>query len=173
MASSQKVFIVDSKYDADVKAYLVENKYDADILGTVVSSKYDADMKIFIVNSKYDANVKVYLEQKSSGGCFISSACVYSKGLPDDCYELNTLRRFRDNYLANSESGRALIKEYYDFAPKLVDNINKSSNKNEVYEQLYHELVIKCVNFIDHNEFEKAQDNYIEIVTKLKNTFCS
>ena len=35
----------------------------------------------------------------TSGGCYLTSACMYSKGLPDDCYELETLRNFRDTWL--------------------------------------------------------------------------
>ena len=29
----------------------------------------------------------------SSGGCFLTTACCDYKGLPDDCYELETMRK--------------------------------------------------------------------------------
>lgn len=32
----------------------------------------------------------------NSSGCYLTSACVNAKGLPDDCEELTVLRNFRD-----------------------------------------------------------------------------
>ena len=48
----------------------------------------------------------------SSGtdGCYLTSACVMAKGLPDHCEELETLRVFRDEYLAGQPGGRAEIE---------------------------------------------------------------
>ncbi|HHX69066.1 MAG TPA: hypothetical protein GX708_13585 [Gallicola sp.] len=59
-----KVFIVNSKYDADYTVFFVSSKYDeknADIIknGKLVNSKYDADVKVFIVKSKYDAKILI------------------------------------------------------------------------------------------------------------------
>ena len=70
-AKAQKIFSVNSKYDADVKVFVASNKYDADLvvfkcsskydakdnkgLWFFVDSKYDADLIIFFSNSKYDA----------------------------------------------------------------------------------------------------------------------
>ena len=50
----------------------------------------------------------------SSGtdGCYLTSACVMAKGLPDHCEELETLRVFRDEYLAGQPGGRAEIEQY-------------------------------------------------------------
>lgn len=67
----------------------------------------------------------------TSGGCYLTSACMYSKGLPDDCYELETLRNFRDTWLKNSEEGREIIKEYYEVAPKIVSAINETKESKK------------------------------------------
>lgn len=74
--SAQKIFSVDSKYDADVKVFVADSKYDADLivfkcsskydaegnkgLWFFVESKYDADKKIYFVDSKYDADLIIY-----------------------------------------------------------------------------------------------------------------
>ena len=74
--SAQKVYSVDSEYDADVKIYVVNSKYDADLLvykvnseydagnnngkWFFVNSEYDAKKKVFFVNSEYDADLKIY-----------------------------------------------------------------------------------------------------------------
>lgn len=72
-----------------------------------------------------------------SGGCFLTTACCQYKGLPDDCYELTTLRNFRDTYLKTTEAGNALVEEYYRIAPSIVDKIMESPNKVGLLEDIY------------------------------------
>lgn len=38
----------------------------------------------------------------NSSGCYLTSACIFAKGLKDDCHELTTLRQFRDQWLAKN-----------------------------------------------------------------------
>lgn len=54
--------------------------------------------------------------QQSSGGCYVATA-VYGSY---DCPEVWTLRRFRDNTLAETWYGRAFIRTYYAISPTLV-----------------------------------------------------
>lgn len=54
--------------------------------------------------------------QKSSGGCYVATA-VYGSY---DCPQVWTLRRYRDNILAESWHGRAFIHLYYAISPTLV-----------------------------------------------------
>ena len=53
---------------------------------------------------------------KSSGGCYVATA-VYGSY---DCPSVWTLRRYRDNYLAESWYGRAFVRAYYAMSPTLV-----------------------------------------------------
>ena len=68
-----------------------------------------------------------------TSGCFLTSACVNAKGLPDDCYELTTLRKFRDEYLSKQECGECEIAHYYHVAPAIVERINASKNSTAVF----------------------------------------
>ena len=52
----------------------------------------------------------------SAQGCYIAT-CVYGSY---DCPEVWTLRRFRDDTLAQSRPGRAFIHAYYAISPALV-----------------------------------------------------
>lgn len=61
-------------------------------------------------------NTKHILRDESSGGCYVATA-VYGSY---DCPEVWTLRRFRDNKLAESWYGRAFIRTYYAASPLLV-----------------------------------------------------
>ena len=50
----------------------------------------------------------------TSGGCYLTSACMYSKGLPDDCYELETqkwLKSSQDITFGQIKQNRKNIKK--------------------------------------------------------------
>jgi len=104
----------------------------------------------------------------SSDGCFLTSACVEAKGLPDDCYELTTLRRFRDDYLAKQECGECEISHYYGVAPAIVAKIKSRPNANELFEKIYNELVVPCVKMIEEGNLNGAHIRYREYVTMLE-----
>ncbi|XSG81129.1 MAG: CFI-box-CTERM domain-containing protein [Methyloligella sp. ZOD6] len=53
-------------------------------------------------------------------GCFLTTACCDALGLPDNCFELATLRRYRDRILAATPEGREAIADYYRLAPPLL-----------------------------------------------------
>lgn len=57
-----------------------------------------------------------YNHKSSSQGCYIAT-CVYGSY---DCPQVWTLRRFRDNVLAEKWYGRAFISGYYKISPALV-----------------------------------------------------
>jgi len=56
-------------------------------------------------------------EGASGGGCCYVATAVYGSY---DCQEVWTLRRYRDNTLAETWYGRAFIKTYYAISPTLV-----------------------------------------------------
>jgi hypothetical protein len=56
-------------------------------------------------------------------GCFLTSACCEVLGLTDGCFELRTLRRYRDETLAAMPGGNAAIAEYYHVAPAILDRL--------------------------------------------------
>ena len=96
----------------------------------------------------------------SSSGCYLTTACVVSKGLPDDCAELQTLRAFRDSYLAALPNGKAEIEQYYQMAPGIVATINKRNDREEIWNQVYADLVEPCVRMIHAQENESAHQLY-------------
>lgn len=109
----------------------------------------------------------------SSGGssCFLSSACIKSMGLPDDCEELETLRHFRDDRKDRDPVFRDLVDEYYRIAPRIVESINHRENAQEIYSNIYNELVVPCVNLIKQGKEEEAIDLYMNKVRSLEALF--
>lgn len=102
----------------------------------------------------------IYKDEPASGGCYLTSACVEAKGLPDDCYELTTLRQFRDGWLKQQEGGQADICEYYHTAPAIVAAIHSRADSTSIFEGIYRELVLPCVEWIEHKQMDKAYEHY-------------
>jgi hypothetical protein len=107
----------------------------------------------------------------SWGGCYITTACLEARGLPDNCDELTTLRRFRDGYMRGLESGDALIRLYYDIAPQIVAAIAARQDAKKVYEHLY-SVIQTCVEHVKSGSNEKALAIYVEMVKKLTRQYC-
>lgn len=53
-------------------------------------------------------------------GCFLTTAACDGIGLADDCWELRTLRAFRDGWLRRQPGGVEDITSYYDQAPAIA-----------------------------------------------------
>lgn len=79
----------------------------------------------------------------SAENCFITTACCEALGLADDCFELRTLRRYRDDVLAARADGPAEIARYYDLAPRLLNRLRTSAHDpDEALRRLYARYVL-------------------------------
>ena len=105
---------------------------------------------------------------QSSGGCFLTSACVEAKGASDNCYELTTLRKFRDEYRTNQECCKCEITHYYQVAPVIVERIKAIKESAKVFEQIYNELVLPCVKMIEEHNLSGAHSLYRTKVQELQ-----
>ena len=108
--------------------------------------------------------------QVDAGCCFITTACALSKGLPDDCEELQTLREYRDTYLLQREHGKELFKFYYTYSPAIVQGINAQPDAPKIYDGLY-TVIRKCVASIRIRQLEEAFRIYVEMVLMLKDRY--
>lgn len=110
----------------------------------------------------------IYSHGDSSGGCYLTTACVEYKGLPDDCRELTALRAFRDGYMVRTESGEKEIKDYYAIAPLIVKAISEREEAASVYEGIYSDVILPCVEFIESGKNEEAHSLYKKMVEELQ-----
>ncbi len=108
--------------------------------------------------------------QKKSG-CFLTTACIISQGLPDNCSELRTLRHFRDSYVSRSSGGILLVEMYYAVAPRIIVEIEVETCHETHYRTLWRELVRPCVSFIECGRKASALDRYRHIVLDLQQNF--
>ena len=62
-------------------------------------------------------------------------------------------------------------KEYYEVAPKVVDELEKLDNTNEVYNQLYYKVIQVCVRLIEYGRYDEAYQIYKNNVLDLQNEY--
>lgn len=79
-----------------------------------------------------------------SEGCFLTTAAVNTVGLADDCWELSTLRAFRDGQLGTAPGGAGLIADYYARAPGIVRAIDARPDAAMVWLRTYWGGVLPC-----------------------------
>ena len=109
--------------------------------------------------------------RRDSGPCYISTACVESGGLSDNCLELRVLRNFRDSYVIGLPDGKIIVKDYYSKAPPIVDMINLRADSKQVYSDIFERLVKRSVDLIRVGKNEAAFRNYRDLVKELENKY--
>lgn len=109
-------------------------------------------------------------QSSNSSNCYLTTACVTFRGLPDDCEELTTLRWFRDHFLLHQSYGPALVRKYYTYAPNIVQNINDQPDPGAIYDEIY-AVVRECVRLIQAGELEATFDLYCEMVEEMRERY--
>ncbi|WP_146198902.1 CFI-box-CTERM domain-containing protein [Falsochrobactrum shanghaiense] len=80
--------------------------------------------------------------------CFLTTACCAVQGRPDDCLELQTLRRFRDKWLLRQPFGAGEIAHYYRVAPNISGSLLASREGRKKLRNLYWRTIMPCVAMI-------------------------
>ena len=65
-------------------------------------------------------------------GCFLTTACCEIVGLSDDCFELRTLRRYRDRVLTTMPGGHAALAAYYLVAPSILERLPQEERARQL-----------------------------------------
>ena len=111
----------------------------------------------------------------SSGGsgsfCFLTTAVCEYYGRPDNCFELTTLRHYRDNWLMHQPDGKALITEYYRTAPLIVSHLKASSRYGEYCEKLWKQYIFPCLQLIAQKKYQECKVLYTQMFYFMKSEF--
>lgn len=137
--------------------------------GFGVSKDKNKALQYFKESSEKGCELGMQEYDKLKNNCFITTAVCARQNKPDDCYELNTIRWFRDNWLMNEVDGPELIKEYYFVAPNLVEKVNNLPNSDHIYQLLERKYINKCVELIEQHEFAKTKNLYTGMINFLIN----
>ena len=99
-------------------------------------------------------------------GCFLTTACVEYYNLPDNCYQLRTLRFFRDEILNNTSEGKTITKQYYKIAPEIVTLLKNDKDKHLLFKLLMDEINSAC-EAVKQEDYTNAILTYKQAVEKL------
>jgi hypothetical protein len=107
---------------------------------------------------------------ESDSFCYLTTACVKSKNLPDNCLELEVLRGFRDKILMKDSRGKKAVKEYYKIAPEIVQAVENQENAQRIWNEVYGDIkhAVLLVLSGNHNE---AFDHYKQMTLRLKKNY--
>jgi hypothetical protein len=106
-------------------------------------------------------------EPAKKKGCYITTACVAARGLPDDCEELTVLRAFRDGYMRSQADGPEMIAEYYRRAPAIVAAIQARDDAAAIFDRLF-EVIRQCVRLIQDGRHPAALELYRTMALRLQ-----
>ncbi|MBQ3549891.1 MAG: ankyrin repeat domain-containing protein [Clostridia bacterium] len=117
---------------------------------------------VALYNNKTDSEIASMIHAKhpylekgnspASSGCCYVATCVYGSY---DCPEVWTLRRFRDNKLAETWYGRAFVKTYYAISPTLV----KWFGHTEWFKRMWRGTLDRMVKNLQEQGFEDTPYN--------------
>ena len=95
--------------------------------------------------------------KKTDTQCYLTTACIkhFSEEFDDKCYELTTLRWFRDTFVSQED-----IDHYYEIAPSIVEAINKIPGCEKIYNYIYENVINECVKAIEKGDYEFAYNRY-------------
>lgn len=144
-----------------------DTKAEAYVIAKQIALNQGLDIIVHGKNGKIQKKIR---PQESDEGCFITTACVKYWGLKDNCYQLQTLRKFRDNHLLKSSDTKSLVHQYYIIAPQIVRCLESDKNKSKLYKTVFQHINNACTA-IEKGEFVSAKNIYIKIVLQLLTYF--
>lgn len=148
-------------------AILEQKGQSAEPLTDRIVEKWNAHFKTSIGRASYE-NIESGFHKKL---CYITTAVCESQGKADDCYELELLRNYRDQYLITTEKGAALVREYYNIAPTIVNRIASLESSEQVYEEIWHNYLAPCIGMIEAGKPEACKERYMAMVYELKGRY--
>lgn len=113
-------------------------------------------------------NCKPVSSSTTDDECFLTTASTECLGLSDDCWELETLRYFRDYYLLRTAVGTELVSEYYAIAPNIVRHINAQPDAYKRWLNTYWSGILPTAMLVRLGMHRLAQRAYHRMVKRLQ-----
>ena len=138
-------------------------------VSAVMVKLWNQTFSVSIGNTEYN-QIQTGFKQRL---CFITTAVCKSMNKPDDCYELRTLRAYRDQYLLQECQEQELVDEYYRIAPDIVKDIDRQPSCDIIYKNILEEYIQPCIQLIEEGENEACKELYIKMVRTLQEKYTS
>ena len=117
---------------------------------------------------------RYYIEKpkQTNSGCFITTVVVDILGYDDDCYILQTLRKFRDKFLQINSEYHNLLLTYDAIGPLISENLRNSDSKEEISLLVSQYYLLPICRYIESGDYYSAISSYIKMVKFLQNQVC-
>ena len=139
-------------------------KKDAYRAAREVALNQGLDIVVYDRYGKYEKTITP--QDNVDEGCFLTTACIKYYQLDDNCYELKTLRNFRDNYLLKQKATIRLVQQYYHLAPKVVSCLEASASKEILYSEVFSHVKEACI-YIELKNYKRATQIYTQAIYNL------
>lgn len=95
-------------------------------------------------------------------GCYITTACCKLYDKPDDCHELQTMRKFRDEFVKVKYP--EAVTDYYATAPGIVAAIEAREDADEIWAHFYNDYLLPIIELVESGDYEEAYVGYTDMV---------
>lgn len=96
--------------------------------------------------------------------CFLTTITCELLGKNDNCYELDTLRKFRTNYLKLTRNGQRLLESYRIYSDFLVPNLKTDEERIEIAKVIFNKYIKPTSELIVKGDNEAATIKYKQMV---------
>ena len=110
-------------------------------------------------------------DTSGGGGCYITTALCTILGLEDDCPIMTTLRRFRDEVLAQDARYRPILEEYEALGPRISASLARDPQRSTVAQALHQQQLHPIAVLIEEGRHEAAIQRYRDMVLGLVNRY--
>lgn len=102
------------------------------------------------------------------GGCFLTTAVCEVLGKSDNCYELETLRNFRDEVLLKDPELASLVYLYYKKSPSIAEKILLHTDNTHFAQSLLDFHITPVINSINLHKKYEAVHLYNEMIKHIQ-----
>ena len=98
-------------------------------------------------------------------GCYITTATEHANGKTDDnAYELQTLRRFREEFMMKDPGLAELVSRYEMMAPSVVAGIKARPDASELFKGLHKQFIAPASRAVSRGDNAKALNIYADML---------
>ena len=148
--------------------YYCNKKWDRHLATDTACSSYT---KAYSRSSSSINNAIDYSNSKQNSGCYITTILCGILKLNDSNYYINTLRKFRNNYLRYNQEYNHLLVEYDIVGPVICRNLIIDSQNKLIAAKLFYNYISPTVSLIEDKMYVDAIVRYTMMVNKLKEIY--
>jgi hypothetical protein len=164
-AGREAVLLVRAGRDGDPGMELVRMPIDLD--GVTAATRKAEELQ-------REAEEELKARECTDSACYLTTACCEHLGRPDACWELQTLRWYRDRILAMQADGTEALATYYRVAPAILAALPACGiRRTWALARIYWGTVIPCALLVRLGAYRLARRRYERTFHRLRSRWLS